>query len=95
MEVDDVETLVAKGPDRPELRGRVGRERRDRAVRRGRDGHAERGDPGVGRGAVAGRQHPGLVAQLAQGAGEAEDLHLHAAGHRQAVRADQPDAEHG
>ena len=47
---------------------------------------------GVGRRAVAGRQHPGLVAPAAQGAGQPEHLALDPAGDREAVGAQQADA---
>ncbi len=47
---------------------------------------------GVGRRSVAGRQDPGLVAPLAEGAGQPEDLALDPAGDGQAVRAEQADA---
>ena len=55
--------LVAQRPDGAELGRRVGGERGHRAVGRGRDALAERRDAGVGRRAVAGAEHPRLVAE--------------------------------
>ena len=50
--------------------------------------------PGVGRRAVAGAEHPDLVAEGPQRPGEREHLALHAAGQGEAVGADEADA-HG
>ena len=88
VQVEHVELLVAERPHRAQRARRVGRERRHRAVGRGRQAVAERRDERGRRRAVARRQHPHLDAHLAELAGQAHHLGLHAAGHRQAVRAD-------
>ena len=64
----------------------------DRPVGGGGDAVAERGDAGVGGWAVAGAEHPHVVAHAPQGAGQAEHLPLDAAGEREAVGADDADA---
>ena len=88
VEVEHVELLVAQGADRAQRRGRVGGERGDRAVGRGRQAVAERGDERRRRRAVARREHAHLDAHRPQRARQAQHLALHAAGDRQAVRAD-------
>ena len=47
--------------------------------------------PAVGRRAVARAEHPDLVARAPQRPGQPEHLALHAAGHGEAVRADEAD----
>ena len=94
VDVEQVEALVAERPDGAELGRRVGSDGRHRPVGRGGHAGAERRDPGVGRRAVARGQHPDVVAEPAQRAGQAEHLHLHAARQAQAVGADHPDPLH-
>ena len=95
VEVDDVEVLVAQRPDGAQLGRRVRGEGRHRAVGGGRHADAERGDAGVGRRTVAGRRAPAPRGPSgAQRPGQPEHLHLHAAGHGEAVGAHEPDPEH-
>ncbi len=92
VQVDDVEVLVPHGPDGPQLSRRVGGDRGDRAVRRGRQAQAQRRHPRVRGWAVARRQHPHRVPLPAERPRQAEHLHLHAARQGEAVRADDADA---
>ncbi len=92
VEVHDVERLVPQRTDGAELSGGVGGDRGDRAVGRGGQAVAQRGHEQLGRRTVARGQHTGLVPASTHGARQGEDLALHAAGHGQAVRADQADA---
>ncbi len=94
VHVEDVERLVAQGPDRAELGRGIGGQRGERPVRRGGHALAERRHAGVGRRAVARGEHPGVDTQHAQRAGEAQHLRLDTARDREAVGADEPDA-HG
>ena len=90
VEVDDLEALVAQGADRAQLGGRVRGQRSHRAVGRRRHAAAERGHAGVRGRAVAGAEHPRLVAERTQRAGEPEHLALDATGDGQGVRTDRP-----
>ena len=85
VEMDDVEVLVAHGPNLPQLGRRIGSDRGDRAVGGGRQTVAERGDAGIGGWTIARGEHPDPLPLLAQRAGQAKNLHLHATGERQAV----------
>ena len=93
VDVEHVELLVAQGADRAQRGRGVGRQRGDRPVGRRRQAVAERRDERFRRRAVARSEHPRLVALAAQLAGQAEHLGLHAAGHAEAVGADDPDPQ--
>ena len=80
-------------PDRPQRGRGVGRQRGDRSVGRRRQAVAERRDERLGRRAVAGPEHPRLVALAAQLPGQPQHLGLHAARHGQAVGAHEADAQ--
>ena len=92
VQVHDVELLVAQGADRAQGTGGIGRDRGHRAVGGQRDAVAQGGDADVGRGPVAGTEHPGGMAEGTQGPRQGEHLGLHPAGQREAVGAHQRDA---
>ena len=80
VHVDHVEDLVAEHAEGPQGGGRVGRERRHRAVGGGRKAVAERGDERLRRRTVARRQHPHLVPTPPKLARQPEHLGLHTTG---------------
>ena len=93
VDVQDVELLVAQGPDRTQRGGRVGGQGSDRSVGGGRQAVAERRDERLRWGTVTGSEHASLVPVAPQLAGEADDLGLDAAGNAQAVGGDQTDTQ--
>ena len=93
VQVEHVELFLEQHPHRAQCCRRVGGQRGHRSVRRGRQAVAERGHERGRRRAVARPQHSCLDAHRAQLAGEAHHLGLHAAGDREAVRAEHPDAQ--
>ena len=91
VQMEDVEALVAKGAQRPNGAGRVGRDRRDRPVGRERHRAPEGRYARLGRRAVARRQHACVDAGGPQCTRETHHLALDPARDGEAVRAHEAD----